>query len=261
MPCEEVKAAKYQTRKSPPFHAKDCKDMTKKGKDGDYTSSPDARGVYKWVKAALGTRKASKPGGKAYTILDNGTHPFRVEVSGKTVEIYKGVHDATNYGIVNYTKLVKKLTVQDVYPGKALCDPAIMIGRDYMCGKEYLGNTVLLHVSGNKYIYVGSTIYEFTMEDEVEAYYSVVGNNEVPCPVLVGSKYVYLLGSGIREYIPREIFTGSMNPAEWADGEAYYYGLKDVATGKRKDISQPVRKIGKKFITKMKGVKVIQERI
>jgi hypothetical protein len=33
MGCEEVKSEKYQTRKSPAFHAKDCKDLTKKGKD------------------------------------------------------------------------------------------------------------------------------------------------------------------------------------------------------------------------------------
>ena len=271
MSCEEVKTAKYQTRKSPSFHAGECKDMTKKGKDGDYISKPDVRGVYKWVKVAAGTgtgtgagagagagtgkgtgtRKKSKSV-KTYTILDNGNRPFQVNVNGKTVEIYKGE---------NYTTLVKKLTVQDVYPGELLCDPAIMIGRETGCDKEDRGNTVLLHVSGNKYIYVGSTIYEFTMEDDVEAYYSLVGPNQTPCPVLLGSKNIYLLGSGIREYVPREIFKGPMSPAEWADGEAYYYGLKVVATGKKKDNSQPFRKIGKKFITKIKGIKEIHKRI
>jgi hypothetical protein len=59
MPCSEIKAAKYQIRKSPPFHAGNCKDLTKKGKDGDYVSKPDAKGIYKWVKKSA-TRKVGK---------------------------------------------------------------------------------------------------------------------------------------------------------------------------------------------------------
>ena len=78
MPCEEVKSTKYQTRKSPPFHAGDCKGSTKQGKDGSYVSTPDAKGIYKW------TRKSPK-GEKRYRILHNGNKPFQVTVSGKTV--------------------------------------------------------------------------------------------------------------------------------------------------------------------------------
>ena len=62
MPCSEVKAAKYQTRKSPPFHAKDCKNLTKKGKDGEYVSKPDAKGVYKWVKKSANKVNRSENG-------------------------------------------------------------------------------------------------------------------------------------------------------------------------------------------------------
>ncbi len=61
MPCTEVKTEKYQTRKSPPFHAKDCKNLTKKGKDGPYRSKADAKGIYKWVK---GVPTAAKKGVK-----------------------------------------------------------------------------------------------------------------------------------------------------------------------------------------------------
>lgn len=74
-PCKEVQAAKYQTRKSPPFHAQDCKDMTKRGKDGNYISKPDVRGVYKWVKASTQTRK--KCNTTTYTILTMATIPSR----------------------------------------------------------------------------------------------------------------------------------------------------------------------------------------
>lgn len=204
MSCLEIKTAKYQTRKSPPFHAKDCKDLTKKGKDGNYVSKKDARGVYKWVKASAGkhtTRKAPK-GTHVYHTHFNGARPFRVEVSGKKVEIYKD------------TTLVKKLTVHEVHCGTAI------------------GNSILLHLSGKKYMFIGHEIYEFTMEDEFDAYYSIIGNNDVPYPVLLGSKYVYFMLEHDHAYIPRDLFKVKMNAAEWADAYAYYYGHKDLETGK-----------------------------
>ena len=50
MSCIEIKSDKYQNRKSPPFHAKDCKEMIKKGKDGNYKSLKDKNDIYKWIK-------------------------------------------------------------------------------------------------------------------------------------------------------------------------------------------------------------------
>jgi len=69
MTCTEVKSSKYQTRKSPPFHASDCKGTRKKGKDGDYISKADKKGVYKWVKIS---GKAGMQKGKSYDTVDNG---------------------------------------------------------------------------------------------------------------------------------------------------------------------------------------------
>jgi len=228
MPCSEVKTDKYQTRKSPPFHAKDCKDLTKKGKDGTYISKADSRGVYKWVKASA-TRKVSKSqkGTKMYLIHDNGARPYRVEVSGKIVEIYKGeyrkIDGKTDYDNMDYNTLIKKLTIKDIHVGKSDCIPAAD-----GCGADFIGNTILLHISGNKYIHVGRDIYEFTIDDDFDAYYSLIGNNDVPYPVLLGTKNVYFMLD--YSYYPRELFKGKMTSAEWADAYQYYYGYKDLDT-------------------------------
>ena len=48
--CKKIKTKKYLTRKSPPFHAADCMDQIKKGKDGLYISKESSNGVYKWIK-------------------------------------------------------------------------------------------------------------------------------------------------------------------------------------------------------------------
>jgi len=50
--CKKIKTKnkKYLTRKSPPFHAGDCMEHIKKGKDGLYISKESSNGVYKWIK-------------------------------------------------------------------------------------------------------------------------------------------------------------------------------------------------------------------
>lgn len=279
MACEEVKAAKYQTRKSPPFHASHCKDLTKKGKDGDYVSKSDVRGVYKWIKVhgeKAKTRKLKK-GTKMYLIHDNGGKPFKVEVVNKTVEIYKGSNvkkenGSIDYDTMIYDDLIKKLIVKEIHIGKSPCIPSAD-----SCHSSNNGNTILLHVSGNKYIYIGYEIYEFTIEDTFEDYYSVIGNNDVPYPILLGSKYVYLMLD--HKYIPRELFKAKMNAAEWADAYTYYYGFKNFETGEKtscfekyrtnvnerkkceKKNKEHHRKIIKGADKKMNGVKLIQKRL
>jgi hypothetical protein len=231
MACTEVKTKKYQSRASPPFHAKDCKNLTKKGKDGDYRSSPDAKGVYKWIKANK-TRKVSK-GTKIYDVHDNGSRPFRVEVDGKKVSIYRGTRPkgSTNYGSLDYSTLVKTLTVSAIHVGESTCNKSAYLPD--ACGKWATGNTILLHISGNKYMFVGQEIYEFTMEDDFEAFYSIVGNSDVPYPITLGSKYVYLMLDSDHTYISRDLFKAKMTGTEWADAYAYYYGFKDFETGER----------------------------
>lgn len=200
MPCTEVKTSKYQTRKSPAFHAGDCKGLQKKGKDGIYVSQADKHGIYKWVKK--GTMKRKKT---SYETHDNGSRPFRVYLDGSTVSIYKD------------GALVKTLTVKKVHLGK---------------GKgSALGNSILLHVSGNKYVFVGHEVYEFQMDDAVDSYYSLIGNSDVPYPVLLGTKYVYFMLDHC--YVSRSAFSPFMTTADWEDAYARYYGWLDPMTGKK----------------------------
>ena len=189
MACTEVKTKKYQSRASPPFHAKDCKNLTKKGKDGDYRSSPDAKGVYKWIKA-IKTRKVSK-GTKIYDIHDNGSRPFRVEVNGKKVSIYKGTlpKGVTEYDRLEYTTLIKTLTVSAVHVGERTCDKSVYITD--ACGKWATGNTILLHISGNKYTdeYIIEVISKYKTRTELR--------------MSLDSNYYYMVvRRGLKDFLP-----------------------------------------------------------
>lgn len=268
MPCEEVKSPKYQTRKSPPFHANDCKGLTKPGKDGAYVSKADSRGVYKWVKTGSATTRKAAKGSKTYYIHDNGSKPYKVVVSGKTVEIYKGAYrrnvldtKAIDYDTMDYDKLVKRLTVKEVIVGKSPCVPMADA-----CGASEDGNTVLLHVSGNKYMHLGHDIFEFTVDDEVDTYYSLIGNNDVPYPVLVGTQNVYFMLD--QKVMPRAAFKAKMGSAEWADAYRFFYGMRDLETGEPvkceksgykcvQDRNKLEKRIQKDYVTKMKGLKIL----
>jgi len=235
MSCKEVFSRKYQTRKSPAFHAGDCKGMKKEGKDGTYVSQANKRGIYTWVKVG----KTLKRKGKFYDIEDNGNVPFRVYVDGSNVNIYK----ATYIGHQDppaYDKLVRTVKTKKVHLG----------GK-----KSQLGNSIVLHLSGNKYMYIGHEIYEFQMEDEVDSYFSLIGNSDVPYPVLLGTKYVYFMLD--RCYVPRSEFDPKMTKADWEDAYQRYYGFTDPMTGKKPAESKNGLK---KKCKKMKGFYIVVKR-
>jgi hypothetical protein len=236
-----VKSEKYKTRKSPAFHAGECKGLTKKGKDGTYISRADSRGVYKWVKASSNTTRKSigtkgtkgakgAKGTKKYLIHNNGGRPYRVDVSGKLVEIYKGKPiEKEDKSIdfneeMDYSELLRKLIVKDIHVGQSPCIPAAD-----SCGPSDKGNSILLHISGKTYMYIGHEIYIFSMEDTFEAYYSMIGNNDVPYPIILGSKYVYFMLD--YTYLPRDVFKTKMTSNTWADAYSYYFGFRSLETG------------------------------
>jgi hypothetical protein len=128
---------------------------------------------------------------------------------------------------------------------------------------------LLLHLTGKKYMHIGHGITEFTIDDKVDDYFSLVGNNDVPYPILLGTENVYFLLDNA--YYPRSAFTAKMSKLDWEDAYQYYFGFKDLATGEKvecKQASLPARKncikergdkvkeITKRYEKKMKGVKI-----
>ena len=249
MPCKEQKTKKYQSRPSPPFPAQECKGVIKKGKDGTYVSKADRRGIYKWVKMGKTTgnttgnttgktsNKTQKRKGKSYDIHDNGSRPFRVYVDGSTVSIYQANRDHTGWIIDGFDTMFRTMKVKKVYLG----------GK-----KSQLGNSIVIHLSGNHYMYIGHEIYEFEMEDDIDSYFSLIGNSDVPYPVLLGTTYVYFMLDHC--YVSRNEFDPTMTNAEWEDAYARYYGFTDPMTGNPSEHKKTMK--GKK----MKGFHMIVKR-
>jgi hypothetical protein len=216
------KIPKYQTQKS--TH----KGIQKKRKDGIYASKPNAKGVYQWTKKAKG---------KHYDIHDNGGRPFRVFINGLTVRIYKAVNKESP---ITYTKQLKELKVKKVFIGKSTRGDHTPAE-----AKTFTGNTILLHVSGKKYMYIGPELYEFEMDDAVDAYFSMVGRNDVPYPVVLGKENVYFMLD--HTYVPRDKFPAITTKPQWEDAYSYYYGYLHAETGEESSLDNRIQKQAKKM--------------
>lgn len=239
MACTEIKTKKYQTRKGPPYHAKDCKGLTKKGNDGkDYISAVDKKGIYKWVPKDKGPRTTKKKGVKTYTMLDNGSDPFVADVSSSKVEIYRQTFKDEG-GVESYIR--DKKVVDTPYKKIFIGDNDLRLKGGEAPKGMYPGNSILICVGPGKYIYSGHEIYSLETKDgeEIKAYYSPVGNSAVPYPYAVGEKYTYFMLD--KETVPNEL----LDLKKDAYGQFYGHTIKDEELKKKIESSK------NKFKTKM----------
>jgi hypothetical protein len=239
--CVPVNTKKYQTRKSPPYHAKDCKGAAKKGKNGKvYVSAPDSRGVYKWVVKSKGARATQKQKTqkkhktqrmKTYMILDNGSNTFSADVSPSHVAIY----------LLEENGADGKKVIDTAHTRVFVGDNDLRIGQGVAPKGMYPGNSLLIQVRPGSYIFAGQEIYSFSTVDgeEILAYYSPVGNSAVPYPYAVGERHTYFMLE--MEYVPNEL----LDLTKDAYGQFYGFTVKDEA---QKAVIQGA---AKKFTTKL----------
>jgi hypothetical protein len=196
--------------------------------------------------------------GKHYDIHDNFARPFRVYVDGNKVAIYKDVHMEIGEP-EDYSKLIMELRVKDIYVGKSTGHAE---GADHLPDKAHMfvGNSLLLHVSANRYVHVGSSIYEFQMDDKVDKYFSMVGRNDVPYPVLLGTDNVYFMLGEDHCYLPRGMLPAKLTKAQWEDAYTYFYGWLDPINGRHRTDKERKKYALENHAKKMKGYRLIQKR-
>jgi hypothetical protein len=117
----------------------------------------------------------------AYLIHDNGGRPFLVKHGRSLVRVYKECEDC-------YTEQVLRID-----------NPLrVFVGKNRE-SSTHDGNTMLVHVKGKEYVYIGESIYSFGAVSPIQAYVSDVGNSDVPYAYALDAKYTYLLiGSPVR---------------------------------------------------------------
>jgi hypothetical protein len=145
-----------------------------------------------------------------YFIHDNGGRPFLVYVKKGEVNIYKTssdrfytIEDDWSYIDRNnkwiYIKLVKKYKSINIFIGKD-----IKSSISPHPSNKNMGNTILIQISKNVYVFIGYMIYLFKTNKKITSYYSPVGNNDVPYPFAIDEdkKYYLLLDRVILNNVP-----------------------------------------------------------
>jgi hypothetical protein len=157
--------------------------------------------------------KKEYKGYKTYFIHQNGGRPYLVYIKNKNVIIYEIPNDVSiddklfnrndNKNKWMYIKLIKKYKANTIFIGKSPKIKMTEYSGGY--GKAFDGNSILLMLKPKKYVFIGETINEFTINDKIEKYYSLVGNNDVPYPMAFSKTNVYFFVYPVG-YLPRTEF-------------------------------------------------------
>ena len=124
---------------------------------------------------------------RRYYVHDNGGRPFMVEFNNKSVKIFKR-SSQTDYKCSpkNYTELVYEIKK---FIGVWRGYDSSWHSRDH----PQHGNSILVKISKNEYVFIGSEVYKFVTDDEIIDYISVMGNNDVPYPIAYSKDKVYFM--------------------------------------------------------------------
>ena len=134
---------------------------------------------------------------KLMTTLDNGGTPFAV----KTYNIEGGQKAI----ILSHRE---SLTYEKMFDGNP-------------DGKGAANSAILFYEGGLGYTFIGTEMYCFTTNEEIQEFYAPIGNSAVPYPVAVSENFVYFMLDKV--WVSKEHF-GDFN--DWENAYTYYYEQK-----------------------------------
>lgn len=169
---------------------------------------------------------------KKYYILQNGGKPYLVYVGKKNIKIYKNsdkfyVDEEYNYEINmwTYIELIRKYKSLKTFIGYSPKNNMTIYSGGH--GERFDGNSILIKIKNNKYVYIGPEIFSFKTDDDIIEYISPVGNSGVPYPYAIDNKgKYYLLIEGV---ILNDIPKYNIN-----DPYEYYYENINITTDMRR---------------------------
>jgi hypothetical protein len=155
-----------------------------------------------------------------YDIHDNGGRPFRVAILNKKVTV-----SFKNYDIedIDYVKFVTYYP-KEILIGHSPKNNMTEFSGGY--GEDFEGNSILLRIKNNTYVYIGSIIYSFNALNRIVKFESPVGGSDVPYPACSDEKgYKYLFVAKVILSPTNEI------RQEYKDSDIYsYYYKHDLLT-------------------------------
>lgn len=125
----------------------------------------------------------AKEGAEVHRIKYNGGRPFLVYVYPDRVDIYKPPGNDSEYFV--------PLRYQRMHNWAFIIPVA-----SYRYDRVFVGEkscTVLIQINWHRYVFVGNRVVEFTIDDDITDYCSMIGNSGVPYPVALSENWCYFL--------------------------------------------------------------------
>ncbi len=142
---------------------------------------------------------------QVYKTHDNGGRPFSVHIDtiSNIVRVFRNKYDDDNDDDDNINE-------NEIYSTSYI---QYWIGKSSCGNSEFDGNSILVLVDDNKYVYVGECIYSFKSYAKIVSYISDVGNNDVPYPYAKDEEgNVYLM---IEDIVLTKINTDCVDPYDY----------------------------------------------
>ena len=122
-----------------------------------------------------------------YYVIDNGGRPFKVDIDDKNVTIYKEKIQNKYYK----KPLMIFENVEKIFIGKSPLNAMTKKCNTY--SKKFDGNSILLNIKDNIYVFIGWDIYQFKSLSKINTFVSPVGPSAVPYPYAIDNKKRYYL--------------------------------------------------------------------
>jgi hypothetical protein len=113
---------------------------------------------------------------------------------------------------------------KDIFVGKSPLNEMTQFSGGH--GRKWNGNSILLHLSGLKYVFIGMTIQQFEAKSPIVKYVSPVGNNGVPYPFAIDEekRFYFMIQNQYIDQVPKE---------HQKDPYDYLYGHFDDKMGQK----------------------------
>jgi hypothetical protein len=161
-----------------------------------------------------------------YYIHDNGGRPFEVTIDNTTNEVSVAKNDNWSGNYIN----ILKYNPQKIFIGKS---PQInMTEFSGGHGDRFDGNSILLNIKDNEYVFIGNEILSFQSLSEIHTFVSPFGNNDVPYPYAIDTYNNYYL---LIEYVIISNYINEINHYE--EPYEYYYDKRNIIKIKFNNIS------------------------
>jgi hypothetical protein len=113
-----------------------------------------------------------------YETHNNGGRSFRVKIIGHHVQVWWLSYDATANDFLEAEQF--DFYAQHIMIGQSPKNKDTLFSGGF--GPEFDGNSILLHIQDNQYVFIGTKIFAFEALNTINRFVSPVGNNDVPYP-------------------------------------------------------------------------------